>query len=318
MNCTKCGKSLPANARFCTGCGTKLAESSNSSAAEIITDANVAVPAHVNSFDEIIKNKESAGTYSESVRVVAQKVNENASAKERVSASFAPKSVIINPQTVIIALLILLVLAVICYFIFGKFIAGRKALEAPPAASVSAAYTAQMPSSSLPSAPAASVAPTPVPYPDLSVENLYRERTPHRYHVNRWNANSYKGDFMIGGKRYYSGLGLFLVRSQIDSAGYGMDEVVYLIPDGYDMVSFVIGPDSYWGNSRESGQTRVTIHADNQIIYDTGWFGNTFIDTVSLEIGNSERLRIVLEQTRGSQGTLNIVFGDFSISRAGS
>ncbi len=190
------------------------------------------------------------------------------------------------------------------------------AYAAPPSAAPAAPAYAAPPSAApaVPANPAQPSAVTANTYPPLTCEGLRREKTPMRYNVNAWDAASYKGDFEIGGTKYYSGIGLFLTKSQISNR-YGKDEVVYSIPEGYDTASFIIGPDSNWGYSPDSGESRVTVLGDEAALYDSGWFDYSFQDTAALAIGGYRKLTITIEQTTGTKGTLNIVLGNFILER---
>ena len=89
----------------------------------------------------------------------------------------------------------------------------------------------------------------------------------------------------------------------------------------YEQFRFSLGaarePEVYFGPPSTHGLYRVLVYADNRLAYQTDWLDYTAIQSCTVDIAGSSTVRIVLDQTYGSNYngndiiyTLNIVLYD--------
>jgi len=170
--------------------------------------------------------------------------------------------------------------------------------------------------------PVATLIPTASPTPDPEQYIVYAEElevsiAPEdiaTYFEGRWSANQYAGAFQIGDHEYDHGIGLFIKSRSIT----GHQESVSLFYDlngNYSQMMFDLGAEANWsyGDEEENGTFRVMVYLDDSLaeIYDSDFHDGTFIDrNITLDVSGAQTVRIKLFQTKGSEGTLNVVLGD--------
>lgn len=157
-------------------------------------------------------------------------------------------------------------------------------------------------------------APAPVKAPDLAAQDLIVIKKPEFYFINSWDTDSYKNEFYISGNKYTEGIGMYLPSGKLKKDEIGTSEVIYSVGEGYKYLSFDIGADSKWGYSAANGTFCLSVFADGRPVYTTGWNDYKFTDSVRLGLDSCSRLRIILEEIKGRNWTLNIVLGNLRLS----
>ena len=113
----------------------------------------------------------------------------------------------------------------------------------------------------------------------------------------------------------------------IDGASYiGMQGYFTLENDGYETLTFTLGaasaPDRYYGPVSSHGWYRVQIYAGDERVLKTDWMDYADIGTYSVDITGASTVKVVLEQTYGSDYdadkvnyALNIVMYDAQFTK---
>lgn len=170
--------------------------------------------------------------------------------------------------------------------------------------------------------PVATLIPTASPTPDPGQYIVYADEldvsvAPEdiaTYFKGRWSANQYSGAFQIGDHEYEHGVGLF-IKSRAITGHQESVSLFYNLNGNYSQMIFDLGAEANWsyGDEAENGTFRVMVFLDDSVseIYDSGFHDGTFIDrNVTLDVSGAQTVRIKLFQTKGTEGTLNVVLGD--------
>lgn len=135
-----------------------------------------------------------------------------------------------------------------------------------------------------------------------------------RLHIDSWQADSYKGPFVVGSTLYESGFGIFGNKNDVF-------EWEFSLPAGASKISFELGPDAYWqyGSYDDYGSSRIEfVAADGTVLYDSGTFSCfDYHDSwpLGVEFDTLGYSTVYLRFTvmRGTEGTMNVVFGNASV-----
>ena len=142
---------------------------------------------------------------------------------------------------------------------------------------------------------------------------------PENTYINSWQSQSYSGPFTIGGEEETSGFGIYVLSSSIEGEN-GQASIVMKVPKNAVGYSCSIAAENNWcfGSPSDYGTYKVQIDITNEqgnLIYTNsyGYFDYENLEYIEFEEipEESNTLTITLEETKGSQGTLNVVLGDF-------
>ena len=147
----------------------------------------------------------------------------------------------------------------------------------------------------------------------------YLVESPDRYYarlnVDSWQANDYKGPFVIGSTLYTNGFGIF-------GNANNVYEWVFWIPKSSAGIIFDYGPDAFWqyGDYSDYGSSRIEfVASDGTVLFDSGTFTGSYeqsFEPVSVSFDTLGYTSVTLRFTviRGTEGTMNIVLGDARVT----
>ena len=156
---------------------------------------------------------------------------------------------------------------------------------------------------------------TPTPPPPLKAQDLPFVTTPEIIHINGWETSTYTDDFYLQDQLYSQGIGLYLQSRNLANDEIGISEVTIEVLEQYRYLTFELGADSKWGYDPNSGTFCVSVLGDNENeLYYSDWQDSQFYDSVRVNISDYDIVALKLEEIKGSNGTLNIVFGNLMMS----
>jgi len=133
-------------------------------------------------------------------------------------------------------------------------------------------------------------------------------------HLSKGQWTHTDKDFTSANQTYKSGLGMFIPSMSI-SESWGNDEISFDLDGKYKKIQFDIFVDTEgaYGISSEFGLYRIGIYADGHKIYDSNQlYYNDIIDDIVIFLpDNTNTLKVSLIQKKGTNGTLDVVIGDF-------
>lgn len=158
--------------------------------------------------------------------------------------------------------------------------------------------------------------PTPTAPPVETTSNLSSLSVdgtkPKTMTENRWNFNNPNADFNMNGARYVNGIGMFVSSSTI-SDRTGELIINYKLESKYTELRFDLGCDDQLKGYKDSyGRFRIKIFADDSAdpLYDSDFQKYDFFQKVTVDVTNVTKLKIVLTEEKGADGTLNVIMGD--------
>lgn len=157
---------------------------------------------------------------------------------------------------------------------------------------------------------------TPRPSPYYTARDIQIIEKPYSYSIGKWQDVSYEGDLHMNGKVYKNAIGMYINHSEIPSGQEGGTQIIYAIGDECKKFICIVGAEDQWdyGPSSEYGTYRVSFYGDNSgLLYSTDWHDYQFVDHVNIDISKDDVLTIILNETKGSEGTLNIILGDIEM-----
>ncbi|MGI5883418.1 MAG: NPCBM/NEW2 domain-containing protein [Candidatus Spyradocola sp.] len=150
--------------------------------------------------------------------------------------------------------------------------------------------------------------------------DLTPTQEPAHYYLHRWTNPTHSGDFQLldGDQvRTCDGIGWFVPSSAIGEAvgAQGSAQAQYDLGGAYEALRLTVSADQDWNDGAESGSFRLTVFVDDKEAYTTGWGDYTSsFSGIEIDLRGAQSLTLVLEEARGSAGTLNIVMGDLTLA----
>ncbi len=150
--------------------------------------------------------------------------------------------------------------------------------------------------------------------------DLSPAESPTHYYLHRWTNPTYEGDFqLLDGEevRACDGIGWFVPSSALggEEGAQGQVEARYDLGGQYRTLRMTVSADQEWNDGAASGTFCLTVLVDGQEVYSTGWgdVSSSFAG-IEIDLRGAQELTLVLEEVRGSAGTLNIVMGDLTLA----
>ena len=150
--------------------------------------------------------------------------------------------------------------------------------------------------------------------------DLRPAESPTHYYLHRWTNPTYEGDFqLLDGEevRACDGIGWFVPSSALggEEGAQGQVEARYDLGGQYRTLRMTVSADQEWNDGAASGTFCLTVLVDGQEVYSTGWgdVSSSFAG-IEIDLRGAQELTLVLEEVRGSAGTLNIVMGDLTLA----
>ena len=149
------------------------------------------------------------------------------------------------------------------------------------------------------------------------------------YYLGKWTANSHNANFSIynggsgtdaAGVEYEHGLGWFVKSGDFD--GNSARRALTFKTNGeYSALTFDMGIDYEWlfDDASDCGKYRILVFVDGQdeAIYTTDWVNYNYYKTgITVDVTGAQEVKIRLEQTKGSKGSLNVVLGNCGFTEA--
>jgi hypothetical protein len=166
--------------------------------------------------------------------------------------------------------------------------------------------------------PTPTAEPTPEPTPEEFfdyIENLELEEDSKYLFIGAWDFQDGMA-FSIGEQSYNKGIGMYVRSKDIKSEKNSISAVWYLEKD-YHKISFDLGCESnlQYGAEGQYGTYQVTVYADDTLVWDSGQNDYQYT-SIGQEVDipeDSTELTVTLTETKGVNGTLNIVMGSFKL-----
>lgn len=216
-----------------------------------------------------------------------------------------------------VALATVIVVGGLAVFGISRLIGGKVADEQPPAAA-----TFELGQATFTPAPPEVVVIEESPTPDVAPQPEYvlidnlpiaQEFQIAKLHIGEWRVSTAR-PFQNANQTYDSGLGMFLPSKSI-SESWGNDEMTYNLSGNYEKIRFDIFVDTEgsYGISSEYGSFEIRMYADGTKIFETDQsFYDYFLDDREIILPQGTlQLKIQLIQKKGTNGTLDVVIGDF-------
>lgn len=150
--------------------------------------------------------------------------------------------------------------------------------------------------------------------------DLRPAESPTHYYLHQWTNPTYEGGFqLLDGEevRACDGIGWFVPSSALggEEGAQGQVEARYDLGGQYRTLRMTVSADQAWNDGAASGTFCLTVLVDGQEVYSTGWgdVSSSFAG-IEIDLRGAQELTLVLEEVRGSAGTLNIVMGDLTLA----
>jgi len=201
-------------------------------------------------------------------------------------------------------------------FFITKLFGNKAEDEQPPEAELFAT-----PQSTYTPLPSDAIQVTPTPEPEaiepeyVMIDNLpiANEFETAQLYVGQWTVKGSR-PFQSNNQTYNSGLGMYLPSKSI-SEEWGRDEMTYNLNGLYEKIEFDIFVDTEgsYGVSSQYGSYEIRMYADGEKIYETdqSFYNETHLDVMKILPPQTLQLKIQLIQKKGTNGTLDVVIGDF-------
>ncbi|MCK5128623.1 MAG: NPCBM/NEW2 domain-containing protein [Clostridiales bacterium] len=134
--------------------------------------------------------------------------------------------------------------------------------------------------------------------------------------TSNWRFENKTDPFVMNGNTYDKGLGMF-IRSKNIKGDRGTVNAAWNLNKMYHRISFDMGCEQSFGYDIEEkyGKYKIQIIADGKEIWDSGYRDYKYVlENIEIVIvENCERLELKLTQYKGTNGTLNVVLGNFRL-----
>ena len=206
--------------------------------------------------------------------------------------------------------------------IFASLFAGCDSNSGPVVISVD--KTPVFPSQETTPTPKAAEEPTPTVTPEptpgeesyVYIEDLELNDRAETMYFGNWEFGGTTKPFKIDGQSYNKGIGMFVKSKKIEDEKASISSTWALDRD-YHKITFDLGCEQtiQYGGQDKYGTFGVTVYAGESEIWDSGLndYKFTAIGT-ELDIPEGARfITVTLTQTKGINGTLNVVLGSFKL-----
>lgn len=144
-----------------------------------------------------------------------------------------------------------------------------------------------------------------------TVKDLTFTEIGENMYLNEWNAKSHKGTMYIGTKPYKNAIGGYLRSAEMEWGEVKYTGATFSRPYDAEWLYFDFGPDGTWDYSADAGEYCVSVWASGQKeLYNSGWGNYKMTGSAEVNISGYEEIGIYIDEIKGEDGTLNIVFGD--------
>ncbi len=172
----------------------------------------------------------------------------------------------------------------------------------------------QAPTNIVPLTP--TIEPTPEEDPFDYIDDIGITSPFSTLYFGHWNYKGNTDPFTMNQKVYTKGLGMFVPSSEITDIKGSKTAAWYLNGD-YDRISFDLGCEQSFGyDIREKfGSYKITIWADDAVVWQSERLDyQDNLENITVQLGDDcARLQIKFEAYKGTNGTLNIVMGNFKL-----
>jgi hypothetical protein len=138
------------------------------------------------------------------------------------------------------------------------------------------------------------------------LDHLMVYRTGKAFHINRWNDSQHAAPFVDKNDRIYNyGIGMWSDNGSSSGIGYAE----YQINGAYSLFEATLALEKAWVGEN-MGTTRFILYADGNEIYNVRLNSSSEPVVISVAIpGNTNLLRLEVEQLSGSRGTHGAIWG---------
>lgn len=150
----------------------------------------------------------------------------------------------------------------------------------------------------------------------FTAKDLPLTTEPIRLFYDKWDASSgYDGYFLNNGYQFKHGIGWYIPSKTLPKDGYGQTQLGLWLGGDYDQVYFHACVDTDWTVGYNGGTYRIICYVDGEAVHDTGFNDFTYSEKIKLDVSGANDLVIELQECKGSQGTLNVILGEFEINQ---
>lgn len=139
---------------------------------------------------------------------------------------------------------------------------------------------------------------------------------PIRLFYDKWDASSgYDGDFVNDGYHFKHGIGWYIPSKTIANGSTGSTQLGLWLGGEFNEVYFNACTDTEWTPAYDGGTYRIICYVNGTVVHDTGFNDYTYSEEIKLDVSGANDLVIELQENKGSQGTLNVILGEFEINK---
>lgn len=139
---------------------------------------------------------------------------------------------------------------------------------------------------------------------------------PVRLYYDKWDASSgYEGNFVHNNHAFKHGIGMYIPSKQIPKGKAGRTKLGFWLGGGFNEVYFKLCTDSLWTAGYDAGEYRVICYVNGQVVHDTDFNDYTYSEEIRLDVSGADDIVIELQEKKGSQGTLNVILGEFEVNK---
>lgn len=139
---------------------------------------------------------------------------------------------------------------------------------------------------------------------------------PIRMYYDSWSVpNVYEGDFVNDDYHFKHGIGWYIPGQKIREGDAGATQLGFWLGGEFDEVYFKACTDTLWTAGYEAGTYRIICYVDGAVVCDTGFNDYTYSEKIKFSVEGAEELIIELQETKGTQDTLNVILGEFEVNK---
>lgn len=131
-----------------------------------------------------------------------------------------------------------------------------------------------------------------------------------------WDFGSNQTPFTLNGQSYNKGIGIY-IKSRNIKGERGSIDFVWDLDKDYYKIAFDLGCEQklQYDGKEKYGTFQITVYADSTEVWDSGEKDyQYFAENIEIELPEgTKRLDIKLTQSKGINGTLNVVLGSFKL-----
>lgn len=133
---------------------------------------------------------------------------------------------------------------------------------------------------------------------------------------DKWDADG--GDesgFVNNGHHFKHGLGWYIPSDMLEVDTIGNTQLGFWFGQQFDNVYFKLCTDTNRTTGYGAGVYRIICYSDGLVVYDTEFVDCYYSDEVELNVSGVENFVIELQESRGIDGTLSVILGDFQVNK---